>query len=525
MRFNLLFNFLLAWVATPLAAVSIGPIGVLNVANLLIAPDGFFRTASVINGVNPAPAIRGDRVIMRVINALIDQGEILGTTIHWHGIFQAGTNFMDGVHGVTQCPIAPLESFEYNFPVEQTGTYWYHSHIGVQYCDGVRGALVIYDPDDPHKSLYDVDDESTIITLSEWYHTPAVDLLNAPAFADSTLINGLGRYPTGPRSPLTVINVIRGRRYRLRLVSISCDPNFIFSIDGHTLTVIEADGVTLEPQTVDNVQIFAAQRYSLILNANQPINNYWIRALPDTGSRNLAGTFAGGVNSAILRYLGANPFAEPSTQRSPLSNPLVQANLRPSPPIPVPGDRTPNGADQVFNLTFGFNELGNFTINNVTFIPPTVPVLLQILSGAMNAHDLLPKGSVYTIQRGQTIQVNFPSNFPVGPHPFHLHGHNFNVIRDANSDTYNYDNPVVRDTVSLGNVDGGIVSIRFKADNPGPWILHCHIEFHLAAGFAIVFAEAPDQTASVNSPVPADWDALCPVWDNQPDFVKHAGGV
>jgi iron transport multicopper oxidase len=79
---------------------------------------------------------------------------------------------MDGVDGVTQCPIAPQDSFLYNFKVDQVGTYWYHSHFGmfaiirktwnelstfsgVQYCDGVRGALVIYDPDDPLKSEYD----------------------------------------------------------------------------------------------------------------------------------------------------------------------------------------------------------------------------------------------------------------------------------------------------------------------------------------------------------------------------------
>ena len=54
-----------------------------------------------------------------------------------------------------------------------TGTFWYHSHLSTQYCDGLRGAMVVYDPEDPHADLYDVDDESTVITLTEWYHTAA----------------------------------------------------------------------------------------------------------------------------------------------------------------------------------------------------------------------------------------------------------------------------------------------------------------------------------------------------------------
>lgn len=77
--------------------------------------------------------------------------------------------------------------------------------------------------------------------------------------ADSTLINGKGRYLGGPRVDLAVVNVQRGRRYRLRLVSISCDPNFIFSIDGHDLTVIEVEGVEVNPHTVNAIQIFAGE--------------------------------------------------------------------------------------------------------------------------------------------------------------------------------------------------------------------------------------------------------------------------
>jgi iron transport multicopper oxidase len=91
------------------------------------------------------------------------------------------------------------------------------------------------------------------------YHTPAVNLVNTIPIADSTLINGKGRYPTGSDAELAVVNVQQGKRYRLRLISISCDPNFIFSIDNHNLTVIEADGIAVDPVIVNSIQIFAGE--------------------------------------------------------------------------------------------------------------------------------------------------------------------------------------------------------------------------------------------------------------------------
>ncbi|KAI9450886.1 Cupredoxin, partial [Lactarius psammicola] len=103
-----------------------------------------------------------------------------------------------------------------------------------QYCDGLRGALVIYDPDDPHSDLYDIDDEHTVITLGDWYHYPSSQVPLVPLF-NSTLINGKGRYLDGPEASLAVVNVVKGTRYRLRLVSISCEPAFDFSIEGHQL--------------------------------------------------------------------------------------------------------------------------------------------------------------------------------------------------------------------------------------------------------------------------------------------------
>lgn len=164
------------------------------------------------------------------------------------------------------------------------------------------------------------------------------------------------------------------------------------------------------------------QRYSAVLNANQTVGNYWIRALPNSGQGNLSSTFEGGVNSAILRYTGA-PIADPNSTQQKDQKLLVEADLHPNLDPLAPGNPTPDGADVTFNLTLGFNEeLFKFSINGNIFVPPPVLVLLQIMSGARNAHDLLPPGGVLTVERNKTVQINFPSGLIGGPHPFHLHG-------------------------------------------------------------------------------------------------------
>ncbi|KAI0073552.1 laccase A [Panus rudis PR-1116 ss-1] len=494
---------------------AIGPVTDLPIVNAKIAPDGFTRSAVLAGGVFPGPTIKGnkgDNFRINVIDRLKDNTMDTPTSIHWHGLFQKGTNWADGPAFVTQCPLIPGNSFLYNFHVpDQAGTFWYHSHLGLQYCDGLRGAFVVYDPKDPHAHLYDVDDESTVITLADWYHVPSAQI-TVPPTQDSTLINGLGRFlrpDNTTTGDLAVITVQKGKRYRFRLVSTSCDPNYIFSIDNHNMKVIEVDGVNSQPLNVDSIQIFAGQRYSFVLEANQPIGNYWISANPDHGPQG----FTGGINSAILRYKGA-PNKEPISNRTVSVAPLIETNLHPLVPMRVPGVHKPGVADVVKPLVFGFDG-ANFTINNFTFAPPSVPVLLQILSGAHTAQDLMPAGSIIELPLNSVVELSFPNpGGAVGqPHPFHLHGHTFFVVRSAGNATYNYDNPIARDVVNTGVGDpNDLVTIRFETDNAGPWFLHCHIDFHLNAGFAVVMAEGIKQTPAAN-PVPKAWRELCPAYD------------
>jgi len=170
------------------------------------------------------------------------------------------------------------------------------------------------------------------------------------------------------------------------------------------------DAVNVQPLVVDSIQIFAGQRYSFILNTDQPVSNYWVRALPDVGTQG----FAGGVNSAILRYWDA-PAADPTTTSS-LTNPMVETHLHPLSNPGAPGVPTPGAADVnlSLNITFDFTDL-RFSVNGVSFIPSTVPVLLQILSGAHTAQDLLPAGSVYVLPPNKVIEISMPGGSPGSP--------------------------------------------------------------------------------------------------------------
>jgi len=162
------------------------------------------------------------------------------------------------------------------------------------------------------------------------------------------------------------------------------------------------------------------------------------------------------------------------------------------------------------NIALDFSTI-RYSLNGNSFFPPAAPALLQILSGAQLAQDLLPSGSYFSLPPNKVIEVSIPgSSDPAAPHPFHLHGHNFFVIRSAGSSDYNFKNPVIRDVVNTG-FPGDNVTFRFVTDNAGPWFLHCHIDFHLDIGLAVVFAE--DTKTASKEVVPSSWQQLCPIYD------------
>jgi iron transport multicopper oxidase len=141
------------------------------------------------------------------------------------------------------------------------------------------------------------------------------------------------------------------------------------------------------------------------------VNNYWIRADPNVGTTG----FANGLNSAILRYAGAL-IADPTTNQTTSVNSLVETNLSSLVNLDIPGKPVQGGADINLNLDMVFNATTTtFFINGATFATPTVPVLLQILSGAKTAQELLPAGSVYVLPRNKSVEVSIPGGAAGSP--------------------------------------------------------------------------------------------------------------
>ncbi len=302
-----------------------------------------YRTLLLINGRVPGPTIivyEGQTVVIHVFNHLTD----VGVTIHWHGMFQRKSVWMDGVSHITQSPIDPDASFDYIFKAEPAGTHWYHSHAGSQKSDGIFGAFIVRErrsvgdllQDSRYTNVEDMPDSHTL-SLTDWQRKPEAihqALSTVPFFTDlpigmlptmtseashrslqgldgsshgpfpfwSGLINGRGRKENNTLTPLSTFSVVRGRMYRFRIIgAISIFP-FKFSIDGHKLIVISSDGDVFQPKEVDYIVIHSGETYDFILNANQNAMNYWIRA--DT----LEDTAAEDEHSArgILTYGNAN---------------------------------------------------------------------------------------------------------------------------------------------------------------------------------------------------------------------------
>jgi iron transport multicopper oxidase len=239
-------------------------------------PIGSVQSATrvLVNGQSPGPAIVanvGDVVQVTVTNK-INTGEV--TTIHWHGIQQRGTPYNDGVIGVTQCPIATNQSMVYRFIVDQPGTYWYHGHVNQQYIDGLYGPLIVNRPNEQQfwaaqGAPYKHDDwtfsfvdyyQNTGNSYVPWYFSPASGG-NEP-LPERFLVNGQST------SNLKVYarNDLVNNAYRVRVINGASFSMFNLSIDGLGMKLLEIDGMSVQPVTVNWIVLNAAARVSFLLD-------------------------------------------------------------------------------------------------------------------------------------------------------------------------------------------------------------------------------------------------------------------
>jgi FtsP/CotA-like multicopper oxidase with cupredoxin domain len=294
-----------------------------------------YRMFIAVNGRIPGPTlIVDDGSIMKVtvVNRLVSEA----VTIHWHGMHQKGTPWMDGVGFISQPPIGAGASFDYLFTATPAGTHWYHSHVGAQRTDGLFGALIVREKDnffrdevtpkirkglplEEHQVIYDVPGSHTM-TLLDFQREASLDLFvkihstlgfypnnpigEVPSRGSalynprtrssddvevgpvpywSGLINGRGMYdfPNGTSSlaPLSIFKVTRDSAYRFRVIGAQSLFAYIFSIDNHKLRVIATDGHFVNPEPVDYIVVHSGERYDFIVDTFEDTERlFWIRA-------------------------------------------------------------------------------------------------------------------------------------------------------------------------------------------------------------------------------------------------------
>ncbi|XP_059140775.1 uncharacterized protein LOC131928704 [Physella acuta] len=541
----------------------------------VITADAFMDPKLVItaNGTMPGPPIEvyeGQTITVHVRNDLISDA----VTVHWHGLHQVGTPWMDGVPFVTQCPILPGTEFTYKFKASPIGTFWYHSHMGTQLSSGLFGAFII-------RAKVVTRDPEFVMILQDWNHFMDGDTayfkMQYGVFEDgnrvapstsfdggkfsmfkihSVLVNGKGRF-NGTKAPLAVFEVDTHQKYRFRVIGAANNYPFIVSVDQHTLEIRASDGYLIHPRLVDSFIINPGERYDFVIKTDQAnLKNYWIRVQSLENNTRTTGW-------AILRYRGAaeeDPYSQPRLCTKtdfchvlncpftyfPLREHKVCVNfdrIKSSKSSNPPGKNTYEKIEEIF-LNFAFPGKGGVvpgSVNGRRFQFPPVTALTDPKSvttyckpGQCDEEELCNCTYSINLKYNTTYQMVL-LNKGAGrgwTHPIHLHGHSFYLVKMGypeydkvtglfvsentdinctrnsslensfcnkafwanstwggnNIDGIDLDYPPMKDTIIVPT--GGYAVIRIRANNPGVWLMHCHIELHHVNGMALMFNES-----------------------------------
>ncbi|CAH7689888.1 multi-copper oxidase laccase-like protein [Phakopsora pachyrhizi] len=402
-------------------------------------PDGVEKEMLVVNGEYPGPTIefnQGDEVLVTVRNSLTRP-----TSIHWHGLPQNGTNFNDGVVGVTECGIPPGKSVVYNLNTgDFTGTAFWRAGYGNQATDGLTGGLVVH----PRQSnITEKYDEEYLIQVSDLYHDSADSLLksylsvegiggkpgNEPV-PDGVTINGYGQYYDSKDgqhdyTPMYYrLSATTGKSYRLRLANTGTFAPIRFSVDRHRLTVVEVDGVEVQPVTFEGwITIEVGQRYSVILHATESADSvFWMRAKMVTDQFKYSQPDSNQEGLGILRYSETSqhkPTTEPSSDPS---KDFRIDSLRPLQPVQIPNPtRT-----YAVNYDFGKDADGIIRgrLNSTTWKPLKKTTSTLKKFGLNSDGPKVEESSQLVISnQGPEVIDMIINNLSGGVYPFSLHGH------------------------------------------------------------------------------------------------------
>lgn len=433
----------------------------LRAAKAKYSPAGDQHAASDVwlyNGKSPGPEIRvrqGERLKVHFINDLDEP-----TTVHWHGI--RIDNAMDGVPGLTQRAVMPGESFHYDFTVPDAGTFWYHAHTKnfEQVARGLYGALIVEgDGDDIPE------DRDITLVLDDWW-------LNK----DGSFVDGFENYLLGKQGgrignvftvngePLgETFNLDAGQPYRLRLINAANARVFHLDVSELDPQLIALDGQPLVTPVgqVKTLAVAPAQRTDLLFVPR------FGREVAIRDAQGVLGTTQDdGRGVALVEFSSSSSSVPPASSPGLLPSSLAEPDI--SSAITVPLVMKGGSLSSIETAIYRGKRLGKTELAQVQQV--------WTFNGTAN----LPETPLFRVKRGQSVVVDM-KNMTGWAHAMHVHGHHFRVIEGATGRPEN----AWHDTVLVDRMQD--VMLVFVADNPGKWLLHCHMLQHAVAGMRTWF--------------------------------------
>ncbi|OJU04838.1 MAG: copper oxidase [Rhizobiales bacterium 65-79] len=428
----------------------------------LLTGDGDPGTAVwTYNGTVPGPVLRlrqGDPARIVIENGLDED-----TTVHCHGIRLPNT--MDGVPGLTQPPIKPGESFVYEFTPPDAGTFWYHPHADslVQLGRGLAGALVVEE-----REPLSVD-RDFLWMLQDWRLTKDGQI--APGFGnmmDAAMSGRVGNIVTVNGAPAAEQPARAGERVRLRLANGSLARIMALRFEGHRPVVIAVDGQPCDPHEPEGGRLVLApaMRTDIVLDMQgDPGKRYAVIDDFYDGLAYALATFAYDAGPPLRAHpldaplgLPRNPLPEPDLAKAERQEIVLQGGM-------MGGGKLTGVGGMMGMATPGMNGMAAWAINGMS----------------MTGDGHSGMAPLFTLKRGATCHLTM-RNETAWWHPMHVHGFSMKLLSRNGA-------PVPhrqwQDTVLLAPKD--TIECAFVADNPGDWMLHCHVADHQMAGLMTVF--------------------------------------
>lgn len=503
----------------------------LDIAETTLSPAGRSVPALTINGTVPGPTLRfrvGDVARIVVRNRLAADE----ASLHWHGLLLP--NLEDGVPHLNTPPIPAGTERTFEFLLTHAGTYWYHSHTGLQKQRGVYGSIVVEPaPGSPPRADLPRIDRDHVVVLSDWTNedpdaimrsllrgsdwfairkNTAQSLLGANRSGhlrdflkrerarmlpmdlsdvayDAFLLNGqpVSRLPARP-----------GETIRLRVINAAGSTYFYLSSAAGPLTIIAADGMDVAPIKQNRLLIGMAETYDVLVTIPlSPAAAAWeIRATAQD-------------NSGHASLLLGDPAA--SAQPAPVPGPLTIYNMDAALSVILAqhdetGDITDAAAlaAEVDRPLPPYVRLRSATPTTLPAAAPRRSVTLK-LTGDMTRYlwslddRTMDEESTIAVKKGEVLRLVLVNNTMMH-HPMHLHGHFFRLlIPDAGDPAY----APLKHTVDVPPMSRR--TIEFLASEDRDWLFHCHLLYHMMAGMARVvsYSEPPSSSTSTSTAVQA----------------------